>query len=128
LSKYNNKKTIYNGVEYDSQLEASVAQDLTLKMMSITQHDKSIKLWEAHVPVVFWLVGKRHVYTFDFYVEYNDGTEEYWEVKGRWAPQDRWRLRACMEYKSRCFNPINVRVIYGGEKKDEVLFYDHLQA
>ena len=81
--KYNARKTEYNGVVYDSKLEAKLAADIDL-------------LWKTNALAylerqkLFRLIGFNgssicnHI--VDFHIVFNDGHEEVWEAKGVATP------------------------------------------
>jgi hypothetical protein len=81
-NKYGAKKRTYNGIHYDSGLEAQCAMELDMKLKAgeIKAVDRQVKLsLTAH--------GK-HIcnYFIDFIVTHNDDTREYLEVKGMKLP------------------------------------------
>jgi hypothetical protein len=77
-TKYNNKRSEYNGGFYHSKFESKVAQDLDLK-----KHAGEIKSWERQVKISLDVNGY-HIcnYYMDFVITHNDGNLEYLEVKG----------------------------------------------
>ena len=76
--KYNNKRTVYNGVAYDSNLEAEYAKKLDWRKRAgevlSWKGQKSLHLIVNGVTVCRYII--------DFEVELVDGTKEYVEVKG----------------------------------------------
>ncbi len=72
------KKTVVDGVKYDSRFEASEAKDLTLQLKA-----GKITGFEAHVRIPLEVNGF-HIsdYYIDFVVHHLDGTTEYRECKG----------------------------------------------
>lgn len=72
------KKTVVDGIKYDSKFEASYARDLQLQAKA-----KQIAGFEAHVRLPL-IVNGFHVsdYYIDFVVDHLDGTKEYVETKG----------------------------------------------
>lgn len=117
VSKFRNVRQEYNGVRYDSKLEASYAMELDLQMKASNKSDR-VKNWDRQFKIqinVAW--GKKGVayltdedglslkakgirffhicnYYIDFVVEYCDGTIKYVEVKGFVTPvwQLKWKL------------------------------------
>lgn len=86
-NKYGAKKSTYNGYNYDSKLEANVAQDLDTRLKA-----KDIKHVEKQVKIPLQAYGK-HItnYFIDFVITHNDGHLEYLEVKG--METDVWKLK-----------------------------------
>ena len=86
-NKFSNKWTEYNGINYQSKLEASFAEVLDWQVRA-----KEIKGWERQVPVKLivngMLICKLIV---DFRVEHLDGSHEFAEVKGLELPD--WKLK-----------------------------------
>lgn len=77
-SKYGNNKTEYNGNLYDSQKEATRAQQLDIMLQG-----NAIKGWERQVPLKIEYNGvKICTYKVDFVVTHLDGTTDYEDVKG----------------------------------------------
>lgn len=72
------KKTVVDGVKYDSKFEAGEARDLAL-----LQKAGKIAGFESHVRIPLEVNGY-HVsdYYIDFVVHHLDGTTEYLETKG----------------------------------------------
>lgn len=88
-TKYNNKRTIYNGNYYDSKLEAGYAQYLDLQLKA-----GLIKGWRRQVTKHLEVNGVRVCsYRLDFEVDHNNGVIEYVEVKGFWTPQARLKVK-----------------------------------
>lgn len=89
-NKYNNVTTEYNGIKYDSKLEAKVAQDLDwrLKAGDIIEWRRQVKI-PLHVNGVF--IAN---YYIDFIYTDKNGEVTYLEVKGLelavWALK--WKL------------------------------------
>jgi len=107
------KRTDYNGLVYDSKLEAGYAQELDLRVKA-----KDLKDWERQIAFRFALVrewspvtdkhdwvltdgdiaGKQNIrletYYLDFIEHNNDGTRTFTEVKGRETTtwRRKWRL------------------------------------
>lgn len=84
-SKYNSKKTEYNGVRYDSIKEARYAQELDLRVKA-----GEVVFFLRQVP--FHLPGNvRHV--IDFVEFHTDGTVHIVEVKGYDTPQGKMKRK-----------------------------------
>lgn len=87
-SKYGNKKTLYNGLVYDSIKEAAFAEQLDL-LRHAKGKDRVVS-WERQVPFTLHdgftdKTGKKHLpirYIADFKVKYEDGREEIVDTKG----------------------------------------------
>lgn len=81
------KKTVVDGVKYDSKFEAGEARDLALLLKA-----GKIKGFEAHKRIPLEVNGF-HVsdYYIDFVVHHLDGTIEYLETKG--MPSAVWVLK-----------------------------------
>lgn len=77
-SKYNNIKTIYNGIKYDSKKEAEYAKilDLRIKANDIISYQRQVKLSIVVNGV------KICNYIADFVVQNNDNLETVIDVKG----------------------------------------------
>ena len=81
--KYSNTKTEYNGRKYDSKFEASVAQELDLRLKA-----NEIKDWEPQYKVEMWAYnchGDRvfkKTHRVDFRVHELDGSFTLLEAKG----------------------------------------------
>jgi hypothetical protein len=90
------KKTVVDGVKYDSKFEASEAKDLTLLLKA-----GKIAGFESHVRIPLEVNGF-HVsdYYIDFQVIHLDGTTEYIETKGLktavWALK--WKILEAMTH------------------------------
>lgn len=82
-NKYGAKKTEYNGYKYDSKFEASVAQDLDLRVKA-----KDIKGYDKQFKVEMWAYDKngkpamKKTHKVDFRIHHNDGSYELLEAKG----------------------------------------------
>jgi len=81
------KKTVVNGVKYDSKFEASEGKDLGTLLKA-----GKIKDFKAHVRMPLEVNGF-HIadYYIDFMVEHLDGTIEFIETKGIKTPD--WVLK-----------------------------------
>lgn len=86
--KYFAKKTVYNGIEYPSQLEARTAQRLDLMRRATNFHDRVTKVERQHE---FVLIHPPIKYKADFLVHFADGRIEVWEAKGFETKE--WRKR-----------------------------------
>jgi hypothetical protein len=77
-SKFNNKKTVFNGLVYDSKFEAGYAGELALRLKV-----KEIKKIERQVRIPLDVNGF-HIcsYIADFVVTNKDGSKEIHETKG----------------------------------------------
>jgi hypothetical protein len=87
-SKYRNRRTLYNGITYDSKKEAAFAQELDLMMHA--RGRERVESWERQIRFPLSVNGRKicdHV--CDFLVRYADGRKELVEVKGRWTPEAR---------------------------------------
>jgi Protein of unknown function (DUF1064) len=81
-NKYNAKKTVFNGIRYDSKFEASVAADLELRKKA----GDIIKI-ERQVPLELRIYGKLwRTWKIDFVVTLADGSREFLEAKGMILP------------------------------------------
>lgn len=88
-SKYNAKRTEYNGVTYDSKLEAEYA-----KFLDRGQEIGRVVAWTRQVP--FYLPGGI-VYRCDFLVFRSNGEVEFVEVKGRELPPFKMKMKLMAE-------------------------------
>ena len=89
-NKFNNVRQTYNGHNYDSKMEAEVAHKLDL-MKKATGRDKVIG-WERQFKISLDINGV-HIanYFIDFKVDFEDGRQELWEVKG--METDLWKMK-----------------------------------
>ena len=89
-SKLRNSSTEYNGLRYDSKLEAKVAQELDWKLKA-----GEIKEWRRQVKIPL-KVNEVHItnYYIDFVYIDKDGQVVYLEVKGLEMPlwKVKWKL------------------------------------
>lgn len=77
-SKYNARRTIVDGITFDSAKEAK-----TYTQLRILQKANAIIGFQRQVPYVIWINGKKIcTYRLDFLVQFADGHIEYWDVKG----------------------------------------------
>lgn len=89
-NKYNNVRTEYNGIKYDSKLEAQTAQELDWRLKA-----KDIKEWRRQVKIPLKV---NEVFIANYYIDfiYTDKYDQvhYLEVKGLELPlwQMKWRL------------------------------------
>lgn len=81
-SKYRNKRSVYNGVEYQSMAEAQYAKHLDVLKVAKKDSDRIVS-WTRQVKFPIEVNGK-HIcnYILDFEVSYADGRKEYVDVKG----------------------------------------------
>lgn len=80
-SKYRNVWTVYKGRKYQSKAEANHAAHLDL--MKSARGPEKVKRWKPQVRVPLKVNGKLVcTYVLDFHVHYEDGREEWHEVKG----------------------------------------------
>ena len=84
VNKYHNRKTVIDGITFDSKKEADYYCELRIRRMA-----REITGFERQVPFVilepFKYKGKRVQgikYTADFVVTYSDGRQEVIDVKG----------------------------------------------
>lgn len=85
--KYKNINQEYNGIRYDSKLEANRARQLDLLVKA-----KEIKKWERQVTLPLYLNDyKITTYRIDFVLFENDGSYTLEEVKG--MELEPWRLK-----------------------------------
>ena len=89
-NKYSNVRQTYNGHNYDSKMEAEVANKLDIMKKAIGK-DK-VKGWERQYKISLDVNGI-HIanYFIDFMVIFYDGRKEFWEVKG--METDLWKLK-----------------------------------
>lgn len=93
-NKYNAVKTEYNGVWYDSKYEASVAQELDLRLRA-----KDFKSWERQFKIEAWAYTKdgqkafKVTHRVDFRILHNDGSYELLEAKGTITTDYKWRKK-----------------------------------
>ncbi len=87
-NKYGAKKTVFNGLKYDSKGEAGYAQELELLLkageISKVERQKTFPLFGRNG-------GKVTTHRVDFLVTLLDGTQEVREYKG-WET-DSWRIK-----------------------------------
>ncbi len=81
-SKYRNSKTDYNGVVYDSKLEARYAECLDM-FKKISDPHVGVRRWYGQVRYPIEINGiKVCTYIADFLIEYKDGHKAVHDVKG----------------------------------------------
>jgi len=86
-NKYNAKKTWYEGVLYDSRLEAFHAAKLDLMIKA-----GEVESWERQYPIGLTSNGQKvGTYYIDFRVVMADGSIEYHEAKG--METSLWKLK-----------------------------------
>lgn len=90
FNKFGATRCEYDGIRYDSKMEAAYAMQL-----DALKSGGGIKDWRRQVTIPLDVNGK-HVcnYRVDFEVEHNDGHKELIEVKGFETPvwQLKWKL------------------------------------
>ena len=86
-NKYGAKKTTYNNHKYDSKYEASVAEDLDLRLRV-----GEVKEVQRQIKIPLEAYGK-HIFNYyiDFIAIHNDGHKEYIEAKGQ--ETDLWKAK-----------------------------------
>lgn len=93
-SKYNAKKTLFKGRKYDSKFEASVAQDLDLRLKA-----GDVKAVEPQFKVEIWCYRENGLKAFkishkvDFRVTNNDDSYTLVEAKGVETADYKWRRK-----------------------------------
>jgi hypothetical protein len=86
-NKFGAKKTMYNGVSYDSKGEAKYAYTLDVR-----KRLGEVKHWERQIPIKLIVNDTLiTVYRIDFKVIFPDGSIEYHEFKGHETPD--WKLK-----------------------------------
>ena len=98
-SKYNAKRTEYNGHTYDSIREAAYARTL-----DILKQAGEVVQWIPQVP--FRLPGKTR-YVCDFLVFYADGRAEFVDVKGMETPA----FKAKKKMVEELYAPIEIKIV-----------------
>ena len=78
-SKYKAKRTEYQGILYDSKLEAAFASILDVFIQA-----GDVLSWTRQIPFIIGMdeKGKAMIHRVDFLIHYPDRTFEYVEVKG----------------------------------------------
>lgn len=85
-NKYGNKKTVYNGRNFDSKKEADYCQLLDV-LKSTAIESLRVNLYEMQVPYLLEVNGiKICKYILDFKVYYADGRTEHIDIKGYLTP------------------------------------------
>jgi len=81
-SKYNNKKTTYNGRLYDSKKEAEYSGLLDVLKNAKNDSDRVVEI--EYQPPYVCIVNDKKIFTYkaDFRVTYADGRVEVIDVKG----------------------------------------------
>ncbi|CAB4176697.1 Protein of unknown function DUF1064 [uncultured Caudovirales phage] len=93
-NKYGAIRTEFDGYKYDSKFEASVAQDLTLRVKA-----KDILDFDKQYKVEMWAYdknGKKSMmvsHKVDFRIHHKDGSFELYEAKGIETADYKWRRR-----------------------------------
>jgi len=87
-NKYGNKKTVFEGRKYDSQLESAVAQEIVLLKRTGT-----INKVEPQKTFTLYGRGGSKIcgHRVDFLLTFTDGHQEAWEAKG--FATEIWRLK-----------------------------------
>lgn len=101
-AKYFNKKTVYNGVEYDSKSEARYARNLDLLKKTGEVLD-----WVRQVPFVI-IVNNVYIakYVCDFVIAYDNGDVEYIDVKGFDKKTQKYRTTTDFKLKKKLVEAI----------------------
>ena len=88
-NKYHAKKTMFNGMKYDSKKEASKAMELTTLKKA-----KQIKDFESHKKIELYANGIRVCnYYADFVVTHKDGSTEIIDIKSKVTATPIFRLK-----------------------------------
>jgi hypothetical protein len=89
-NKYKAKKTMFNGMKYDSKKEAEYAMWLTSEMKA-----GRIKDWQKQVRFDLYGENKSRIcyYKADFVIDYEDGTKEIVDVKSKITETPYFRLK-----------------------------------
>jgi hypothetical protein len=97
-NKYNAQKTMYNGVLYDSKLEARVAYRIDMQMKTAAGKDKITQV-ERQVVFSFDHNGV-HIckYVCDFVLTFADGHKEWWDAKGMELREGRIKSKLMQAY------------------------------
>lgn len=96
-NKFNNTKTVYNGIKYDSKREAAKAAELDM-----LKQGGEVLEWLPHPKYIIlprWRdkggkVARASYYIPDFWVKYSDGSEVVIDIKGFQTPE--FKLKAKM--------------------------------
>jgi len=106
-NKYGAKKSDYNGIKYDSKLEANFAQhfDTMLAAGELTKIERQVKI------ELYAYDSKICNYFIDFILYHKDGTKEYAEVKGLAMPL--WKMKwKMLEAKVARDEPNSIMTVY----------------
>lgn len=89
-NKYHAKKTMFEGVKYDSKKEANKAVELLMLKKA-----KQIKDFEAHKKIELYGMNDVKVcnYFADFWITHNDGTIEILDIKSKITETSTFRLK-----------------------------------
>ncbi len=93
-NKYNAKKTVYNGIRFDSMFEADIAKELDLR-----KHAGEILDYDRQFKVEMWAHDSEGRPAFkvshrvDFRIHHKDGSFELYEVKGVETTDYKWRRK-----------------------------------
>lgn len=89
-TKFGNTPHLYNGVRYDSRMEAAYAAELDLLMRVVGPY--KVASWERQIPVKLEVNGVLVcTYIVDFLVHWADARDEWVEVKGFETPE--WKIK-----------------------------------
>jgi hypothetical protein len=85
-SKYNAKKTLFDGVMYDSKAEAQFASILKIAMKATDVNERVILIERQHVYEI--VANGKYIakYISDFRVTYANGIVKVYDVKGMVTP------------------------------------------
>lgn len=88
-NKYGAIKQTYRGKSYDSKLEARYAMELdSLKADGIVKH------WQPQKTLLLEVNGKLICrYSLDFFVQFEDGREQLWEIKSSATKGYAWSIK-----------------------------------
>lgn len=106
-NKFGAKRRAFQGIRYDSGLEAQCAQELDLRLKA-----KDIKAVERQVKLSLTAHGK-HIcnYYIDFIITHHDDSREYLEVKGMELPV--WRIKwKLLEAQLAAEEPMAIMTVY----------------
>lgn len=86
--KYGNKKTFYQGVQYDSRREANCAAQL-----DVLKRAGEITTIERQVTIELLPKPNRITYRADFVVTKKDGSKKIVEAKGYWTAVAKLKMK-----------------------------------
>ena len=96
-NKYNAQKTLYNGILYDSKLEARVAFKIDmLKKAAGSNRVVDVKRQEVYS----FDHGGVHIckYVCDFVLTFADGRKEWWDAKGKELREGRIKCKLMLAF------------------------------